>query len=46
MIKHNTGVALKLFTTIFREKGGFHDHNTTYATDCIITTQYSEIVTN
>ena len=46
MIKHNTGVALKLFASILREKGAFHDHNTTYCINCITTTPYSEIVTS
>ena len=47
MIKHNTGVAQKLFATIFREKVDFMIiilHMPPTASSSI--TQYSEIVTN
>ena len=38
MFKHIIGVGLKPIVSLFREKGVFHDRNTTYSTDCITTT--------
>ena len=46
MFKHIIGVGLKPIASLFREKGVFHYRNTTYSTDCITTTPYSEIVTS